>query len=208
MDQFAKRSKGIGSGFNRLYTPDFGAVPCVVPPRGEQLAIVRFLDHADRQPYPGLHPREGKADQAAGGAEAGHHPPGRHGPDRCPNRPTVSGLQGLRGGVAGGGTEALDAIASEGRVPVPQPDLPDVPHGVPALDLDRRGSRMTSRRGHRPLPRPRTGISAYQAIRMIERRAEVPPGSRARSTMSRPAVSGLGLRSGVVGEVRASGDAL
>ena len=49
VDQFAKRSKGIGSGFNRLYTPDFGAVPCVVPPRGEQLAIVRFLDHADRR---------------------------------------------------------------------------------------------------------------------------------------------------------------
>ena len=49
VDQFAKRSKGIGSGFNRLYTPDFGAVPCVVPPRGEQLAIVRFLDHAERR---------------------------------------------------------------------------------------------------------------------------------------------------------------
>lgn len=48
VDQFAQRSKGIGSGFNRLYTPDFGAVPAVVPPLSEQAAIVRFLDHADR----------------------------------------------------------------------------------------------------------------------------------------------------------------
>ena len=49
VDQFAQASKGIGSGFNRLYTPDFGAVPIVVPPVTEQAAIVRFLDHADRR---------------------------------------------------------------------------------------------------------------------------------------------------------------
>lgn len=49
VDQFAQRSKGIGSGFNRLYTPDFGAVHAVVPPLSEQAAIVRFLDHADRR---------------------------------------------------------------------------------------------------------------------------------------------------------------
>ena len=49
VDQFAKRSKGIGSGFNRLYTPDFGAVPVAIPPHPEQEAIVRFLDHAVRR---------------------------------------------------------------------------------------------------------------------------------------------------------------
>ena len=49
VDQFAQRSKGIGSGFNRLYTPDFGAVPIAVPPMTEQSAIVRFLDCADRR---------------------------------------------------------------------------------------------------------------------------------------------------------------
>ena len=49
VDQFAQASKGVGSGFNRLYSPDFGAVPVVVPPLSEQAAIVRFLDHADRQ---------------------------------------------------------------------------------------------------------------------------------------------------------------
>ena len=27
VSQFARRSKGIGSGFNRLYTPDFGSIP-------------------------------------------------------------------------------------------------------------------------------------------------------------------------------------
>ncbi|MFV1968508.1 MAG: restriction endonuclease subunit S, partial [Pirellulaceae bacterium] len=49
VDQFAQRSKGIGSGFNRLYTPDFGAVPVVVPPLPEQAAIVRYLDYVDRR---------------------------------------------------------------------------------------------------------------------------------------------------------------
>ena len=49
VDQFAQASKGIGTGFNRLYTPEFGAVPAVVPPLPEQTAIVRFLDYADRR---------------------------------------------------------------------------------------------------------------------------------------------------------------
>ncbi len=49
VDQFAQASKGIGSGFNRLYTPDFGAVPVAIPPLHEQAAIVRFLDFADRR---------------------------------------------------------------------------------------------------------------------------------------------------------------
>lgn len=49
VDQFAQRSKGIGSGFNRLYTPDFGAVRIVAPPLPEQTAIVRFLDYTDRR---------------------------------------------------------------------------------------------------------------------------------------------------------------
>ena len=47
--QFALRSKGIGSGFNRLYTDAFCDVPVPVPPLPEQTAIVRFLDHADRR---------------------------------------------------------------------------------------------------------------------------------------------------------------
>ncbi|AGK57019.1 type I restriction-modification system specificity determinant [Hyphomicrobium denitrificans 1NES1] len=49
VDQFSQRSKGIGTGFNRLYSPDFGAIEVVVPPPTEQDAIVRFLDYADRQ---------------------------------------------------------------------------------------------------------------------------------------------------------------
>ena len=48
VDQFAQASKGVGTGFNRLYTPDFGAVPIVIPPLSEQTAIVRFLDYVDR----------------------------------------------------------------------------------------------------------------------------------------------------------------
>ena len=49
VEQFAKYSKGIGSGFNRLYSEDFGDVRIPVPPPEEQTAIVRFLDHADEQ---------------------------------------------------------------------------------------------------------------------------------------------------------------
>ena len=49
VDQFVELSHGIGSGFNRLYTPEFGGVPVTVPPMPEQTAIVRFLDHADRR---------------------------------------------------------------------------------------------------------------------------------------------------------------
>lgn len=47
--EFARSSKGIGSGFNRLYTPDFGAIPICSPHPPEQAAIIRFLDHADRR---------------------------------------------------------------------------------------------------------------------------------------------------------------
>lgn len=49
VEQFLQASKGIGSGFNRLYTPDFGAIPVAFPPLPAQTAIVRFLDHADRR---------------------------------------------------------------------------------------------------------------------------------------------------------------
>ena len=47
--QFALRSKGIGSGFNRLYANNFGDVPVPVPPLTEQTAIVRFLEQAKRR---------------------------------------------------------------------------------------------------------------------------------------------------------------
>jgi type I restriction enzyme S subunit len=45
--QFALESKGIGSGFNRLYTDRFGPIPIPLPPPGEQEAIVRFLTWAN-----------------------------------------------------------------------------------------------------------------------------------------------------------------
>ena len=47
--QFVQRSKGVGSGFNRLYTDDFGSIRTIYPPLPEQRAIVRYLDHADRR---------------------------------------------------------------------------------------------------------------------------------------------------------------
>ena len=45
--QFALESKGIGSGFNRLYTDRFGPIPISMPPPEEQAAMVRFLDYAN-----------------------------------------------------------------------------------------------------------------------------------------------------------------
>jgi len=47
--QFALDSKGIGSGFNRLYSDRFGAIPITLPPPLEQAAIVKFLDHTYRR---------------------------------------------------------------------------------------------------------------------------------------------------------------
>jgi type I restriction enzyme S subunit len=41
--QFALESKGIGSGFNRLYTDRFGQIAISLPPPEEQAAIARFL---------------------------------------------------------------------------------------------------------------------------------------------------------------------
>jgi len=49
VSQFALESKGIGSGFNRLYSDKFGAIAVALPPPDEQAAIVRFLDHANRK---------------------------------------------------------------------------------------------------------------------------------------------------------------
>lgn len=44
VEQFANASRGVGSGFNRLYTPSFGAIYTVYPPKEEQDAIVEYLD--------------------------------------------------------------------------------------------------------------------------------------------------------------------
>jgi type I restriction enzyme S subunit len=43
VSQFALESKGIGSGFNRLYTDRFGSIVISLPPPEEQAAIARFL---------------------------------------------------------------------------------------------------------------------------------------------------------------------
>ena len=56
-----------------------------------------------------LHPRQAEADQAAGGAEAGHHPPRRH-PRPRPQRPP----QALRRGVARRRAGALGECRFEG----------------------------------------------------------------------------------------------
>ena len=47
--QFAQLSKGLGTGFNRLYTDDFGSIRTIVPPLPEQRAVVRYLDYVDRR---------------------------------------------------------------------------------------------------------------------------------------------------------------
>ena len=45
VEQFANASRGVGSGFNRLYTLAFGAIYTVYPPREEQDEIVAYLDN-------------------------------------------------------------------------------------------------------------------------------------------------------------------
>ena len=43
VQQFANASKGIGDGFNRLYTPQFQRIYAICPPLSEQLAIVSYI---------------------------------------------------------------------------------------------------------------------------------------------------------------------
>jgi type I restriction enzyme S subunit len=43
INQFRKKSKGIGEGFNRLYTPDFGSIYVIAPPVSEQSEILNSL---------------------------------------------------------------------------------------------------------------------------------------------------------------------
>lgn len=47
VSKFRRESKGIGSGFNRLYTDQLGAISVTMPPMGEQAAIVKYLAHAN-----------------------------------------------------------------------------------------------------------------------------------------------------------------
>jgi type I restriction enzyme, S subunit len=51
-DHFRRESTGLGTGsagFLRLYDDRFLETPVVLPPVGEQTAILRFLNHADRR---------------------------------------------------------------------------------------------------------------------------------------------------------------
>ena len=41
--QWSNASKGIGTGFNRLYTPQFNSILCVCPPLNEQVEIVKYV---------------------------------------------------------------------------------------------------------------------------------------------------------------------
>ena len=43
INEFTMASKGIGDGFNRLYTPAFGAIRTLCPPVDEQNEIVEFI---------------------------------------------------------------------------------------------------------------------------------------------------------------------
>lgn len=49
MGEVNQYSRGIVSDRNRLYWEQFKQMPSLVPPADEQVAIVRFLDHADRK---------------------------------------------------------------------------------------------------------------------------------------------------------------
>uniref|UniRef100_UPI00402892AA restriction endonuclease subunit S n=1 Tax=Alloprevotella sp. TaxID=1872471 RepID=UPI00402892AA len=49
IQQFAIASKGMGDGFNRLYTPQFGSIYTIYPPFQEQTAMVAYLDRVTAQ---------------------------------------------------------------------------------------------------------------------------------------------------------------
>ena len=96
-----RQATSTGANFKSTYD----SVLCPPSPRANRH---RPLSRPRRQAHPALHPRQAEADHAAGGAEAGNHPPGRHGPNRRPEpagriRPTRT----LRRGVAGESAGAL-----------------------------------------------------------------------------------------------------
>ena len=103
---FTQASDGVRIGQWDLSRTRMQEIPFLVPSFPEQNAIVRFLDHADRRIRRYIRAKR-EADYTAGGAEASHHPPGCHGPDRRPHRPALPDLQAVRRGVAGGRAGAL-----------------------------------------------------------------------------------------------------
>ena len=117
---FAKEAErwsyGITSDMWSLRPEHFKMIYTCIPPLPEQAAIVRYLDYADRRIQRYIRAKQ-KLIHAAGGAEAGHHPPRRHGQSGHPHRPALSGLQALRRGVARGRAGALEGMqASAMRV--------------------------------------------------------------------------------------------
>jgi len=44
--EYLRRSTGVNSSRLRLYPEEFLKVEVIIPPRSEQAAIIRFLDHA------------------------------------------------------------------------------------------------------------------------------------------------------------------
>lgn len=49
VSHFAALSTGMGSGFNRLYTDQLGAVPIATPPHEEQVQVARVIRDIDRR---------------------------------------------------------------------------------------------------------------------------------------------------------------
>ena len=72
-----KATMGRGITVKHIYGDQLKYLTLAFPSLPEQAAIVRFLDYADRA-HPALHPRQAEADHAAGGVQAGPHPPRRH----------------------------------------------------------------------------------------------------------------------------------
>jgi type I restriction enzyme S subunit len=56
--EYICRSTGINSSRLRLYPEEFLRIPILCPPPAEQLAIVRFLDHADRAIRRSIHAKQ------------------------------------------------------------------------------------------------------------------------------------------------------
>ena len=102
-------TKGIRERSTDFRFECFGSQPVPLPPLPEQAAIVRFLDHADRRIRRYIRAKQ-KLITLLEGAEAGRYPPGRYGPDRCPDGPALPCLQNLRSGLVGRGAARLGTV--------------------------------------------------------------------------------------------------
>ena len=117
-DPFTERvaAESVGIAYPAIAETRLGALEVCVPPLSEQVAIVRFLDHADRRIQRYIRAKK-KLIVLLEEQKQAPHPRCRHRGDRCADWATISVLQGLGHQVVGNGSCALASTRSKVVLP-------------------------------------------------------------------------------------------